>query len=454
MRRSRVPVWALLTAVAASLVAAPAGADEAGEPKPEAEVVLSLSDALDLANSRNLTLAQTRIEIDKARARVKQSWAAVTPVVTAGLGYTHLDHPDEIDTGAMMGGAPGAGGTIVTRKQDDLHGSLTAILSIIDGSSWATIEAAETGEDLSRLTVEQARDAVLYATAQAYYSAMMAKTLVDLRAEQIVSAEHHYDVATRKDAAGTGLRIDVLRARTDLETARRDLDAARLSLDTARDALGVLTGAGGLPLTESMEDLVGSSPGEGEIPPRGFSARKDLAVLRKTVDLQDDQATAAWMSLLPTLAATWQGTHQFTETGDMGDTDRTRWTLMLNLTVPIFNYYTYGDIAAKRAALRQASLQLEEKEQSAGREVRQARREYLNALGAIETAQLQVDLAREALDISTRAFEAGAGSSLDVTVARSTAAAAEVGLVTSRLQARLSLLALLQAAGEDPMTLR
>jgi outer membrane protein TolC len=278
----------------------------------------------------------------------------------------------------------------------------------------------------------------------------MSRALVDLQEEQIRSATHHLEVAERKEAAGSGLRIDVLRARTDLEQARQDLENARLSLDTACDALGVLTGTGGLPLPVAAPEMVAPDLDERGLEQGALVNRRDLAVLKKSRELTDDQLTAAWMALLPTLNATWQGTHQFTEMSAMGDQDETRWSAMLTLSVPLFDWGSYGAIGVQRATLERASAQLAEAEQKAGQEVRKARREYLSALRTAENAELKAELAREALALATSAYESGAGTSLEVTDARRTATAAEVGAVTSRLQAQLSLIAMLQAAGASP----
>ena len=173
-------------------------------------------------------------------------------------------------------------------------------------------------------------------------------------------------------------------------------------------------------------------------------------MLKQSEALSRKQLRGAWMSLLPSLNAVWQGTHQFTEMSDMGDPDKSRWTAMVTLSIPLFDWRSWSSIRVQRMALEQASAQFAEAEQTAGKEVRQARREYLSALRAVENAARQSELARESLTLASAAYDAGAGTSLDVTDARRTAAAAEVNVVTARLKAQLSLVALLQAAGIPP----
>ncbi|MFO8071010.1 MAG: TolC family protein [Polyangia bacterium] len=453
---------ALVTlAVAAVALVVPCGsrAEEGSGQESEGENAarvprreITLRRALELAGERNPSVARARAEVAASEARMRKAWAAVIPSISAGMTYSHLDHPDEIDTSSMMGDTPasmvGDSEPIVVRRQDDLSGSLTVDVPLVNPAAWASIGVSDTALDVGELSAEQTREAVLYSTARAYYLASMSRALVDLQKEQVRSASHHLEVAEQKKAAGSGLRIDVLRARTDLEQARQDLEEARLSLETSCDTLGVLTGTGGLPLPAESPVLNRPRLDEERLEERAAKNRPDLALARKSVELSDEQLDAAWLSLLPSINGMWQGTHQFTEMAEMGDPDETRWSVMLILNKPIFDWAGYHEIGEWRAALESASHQLAEAEQAAGQELRQARREYLSALREVENAASQARLARETLRLATSAYDAGAGSSLEVTDARRTASAAEVNLVTARLKAQLSLLDVLQAAGE------
>jgi len=155
------------------------------------------------------------------------------------------------------------------------------------------------------------------------------------------------------------------------------------------------------------------------------------------------------MQFLPTLDVGWQLQYQFTKPGDMGSDDRSRWALVFTLSVPIYNHFRYGDLDYKRAALKQAMIEEEDKSAKLGLEVRTARREYLSALSANAIAERQVALAREAQALIEASYEAGTGTSLDVTDARRTLSATNVNLITTRLKAQIALLALLRAAGRD-----
>lgn len=435
-------------------------AELAMAPLPGPDV--TLADAVAAADARNLTLRAARLELDRADAKLAQAWALVFPMATAGLNVIHADHADVVDFGESMaqGLAPildAMGITLppmeseptVIRRQNTVSGSLTAAMSLVNVQNWYTISAARKGKEFARLSIESARQQLLTGVAQAYYMALMSRSLVEMQATQVAAAAHHLDFAMKRFASGAGLRIDVVRAQTNLADARQQLLAARLALESARDALGVLTGTGGLPMPVAVADLPSPNGSDDELVSWAAQHRQDLAAGKASILLADRQFGASWAAFLPTFDVAWQGSYQFTEPSALGSTDRARWNLVFNLNVPIFQYFNIGNLRDARASARIARLKLEDQQQAAGQEVRQARRDHDAALASAALAEQQTLLAREAMDLAQTAYEAGAGSSLEVTDARRTLIATEVNRMTRLLQVQVSRLVLHRALGTD-----
>jgi outer membrane protein TolC len=303
------------------------------------------------------------------------------------------------------------------------------------------------------MSIEQARRQILLAVAQAYYMALMAGSLIEMYETQVTSTAHHLEVAKARFDAGAGLRIDVIRAVTDLEEAHQSLLSAHLSFDNARDALAVLTGTKGLPMPSETPPIIAPGGSDKELADQAVRQRPDIALKRLMVDIFEKQLDESWMQFLPKLDAAWQMQYQFTKPGDMGSEDRSRWVALLTLSVPLYNQFRYGDLDYKRASLRQAMRQNQEAEQNASLQVREARRDYLTSLSSVDIAENQEKLAQEALLLVQASYNAGTGSSLDVTDAHRTASAALINLATKRLQSQISLLALLNALGKDMLDL-
>lgn len=401
---------------------------------------MTLGQALGLADRRNLSLAAARTDLERADAELYLAWAALFPTAKGTLTYMHRDHEDA----ATVGGT-----RIVTRNQDDLSGAIDVSMPLVNGQLWMGIHAGRAGEDVAALTVETARQALLTSVATAYYQALTAKELIEVQQGQIRSASRHLEIAKTRFRSGVGARLDVLRAQSDVVRAVEQLRAAHLAFENARDALGILTGAGGLPLPVEDRELRSPTAGEDELVEQAVERREDLRLKQSLIELADRRLDASWMQFLPSLNASWQLTHQFTTPSSFGDQDQTRWAAYLVLTVPIYSQTRYADLDVRRAAVSKAQLEAEDAAQNAALEVRRARRDYLTALDAVETAAAQAELARETLTLTEAEYIAGTGSSLAVTDARRSSREAELNLAIKRFEAQTALLALLRAVGED-----
>ncbi|MBW2278841.1 MAG: TolC family protein [Deltaproteobacteria bacterium] len=401
---------------------------------------MSLTQALQMADERNLSLAATRTEIARADAELYMARAALFPNASGTLTLTHRDHEDAASIG---------GSRIVTRNQDDLAGALDVSMPLVNAQIWMGIRAGKAGEEIAELSVETARQALLASVATAYYQALTAKGLIDVQQGQIRSAARYLEVAKTRFRSGVGARLDVLRAKADVVRAVDQLRAAVVAFDNARDALGILTGAGGMPTPVESSEIGAPTAGEDELIERAATNREDLQLKRAMVELADRQVDVAWMQFLPSLNASWQLTHQFTSPSSFGDQDRTRWAAYLVLSVPIYNQTRYADLDIKRAARNKAQIEAEDAAQRTALEVRQARRDYLSAIDSVQTATQQAELARETLTLTEIEYIAGTGSSLAVTDARRASREAELNLAIRRFEAQTALLALLRAAGDD-----
>ncbi|MCP4602949.1 MAG: TolC family protein [Proteobacteria bacterium] len=410
-------------------------------PKVAPGTAMTLKEALQLADKRNLSLASARADIETARVGLKKAWASLLPIAQGTMTLTHNDHEDD----ANIGG----GSAVVIRRQDSLQGSLQANVTLINPQLWTGVSAGRLGVEVAELTVQNARQELLLAVAQSFYQALTARALIDVQENLFQTAERYLEVAQARHVSGVGRRLDVIRARSELVRVRQALFAADEAFNNARDALGILTGAGGLPAPKEGPELRAPLESEEELVSLAARKRSDLKLRRKAVDLFERQLDASWMQFLPTLNAAWQLTHQFTSPSSFGSQDRSRWNALLTLTVPIYNQSRYADLDDKRATLRKSMIQVEEAEKNAGLEVRKARRNYQTTLKQLETSKEQAALSREALLLAEAAYENGTGSSLDVTDASRSSRQDEVTLAIKRFEIQLALLKLLRAMGED-----
>ncbi len=410
-------------------------------PKITQGPAMTLEEAIRLADERNLSLTAARADITTARAGLKKAWAPLLPTAQGTMTLTHNDHEDT----ASMGG----GFEIVTRRQNTLQGSIQASMPLMNAQLWKGVNVGKLGVEVTELTIENVRQELLLTVAQSFYQALTARAVIDVQENLLRTAERHHEVAVTRHVSGVGRRLDVIRARSELVRVRQELLLAHGSLDNARDAMGLLTGKGGLPMPEDSAELGPPAESEKELVSSAVNKRPDLKLSRKMIDLNESQLDASWMQFLPTLSASWQLTHQFTLPSAFGSQDRSRWSALLTLSIPIYNHSRYADLDEKRAKVAKSMIETENAEQKASLEVRTTRRDYLTAAKQLETAKEQAALSREALLLAEAAYESGTGSSLEVTDANRTSRQDEVTLAIKRFEVQLALLKLLKTIGED-----
>ena len=436
--------WSLLLLLAQAAQSPAAGA---GSPAPGTLDTtgrpVTLEQALRLAERNHPTLEAARASLFEARAQFKASWAALLPVVSGSLVFTHNDKADLVNLGPQ---------TFIARRQDDLAGSLRVDLPLVNARMWLGVSLASIGEEMAELGAEQVRQLLLLSVAQTYYQALTARALVEVNCGQIERNQRHLDSALARVSSGTGSAIDVFRARTELVSARELLADARTGLRNTLDALATLMGVDEPVRPRPLGRLTAPALDEEKLQQQALARREDLRLARAGERLARRQVTSSWMVFLPSLVGSWQFSYQFTDPSSFRSTDKARWLYFLTLSVPIYDHTRYADLDAQRAALRRAQAERRDAEQKALLELRRARRDYENAVAQVATAGEKARLAEKTLELAQAAYENGTGEALAVIDAQRSRLQAQVDLAMKRFSSQLALLALLRASVENMMT--
>jgi outer membrane protein len=419
---------------------------------------MTLEDALKFADKRNLKLEAMRAGIKDAQASLDIARGFALPTVTGKVNYIIHDHEDSVNlyaplarptnTPALSSYPP----TVIMPKQD-LTGSLEIAVPLVNLEAWHNIRVAKSAIGLSDMSLELVRQQLLLNVAEAYFSALMARKLIDLHLNTIASLDHHLAVSQALFENGEGLRIDVIRVQTDLDTAKQLLISANLSYDNARDALKVLTGADSLPEPRLSQLKEVDLEKENELVKKGLQNRYDLKLSQAKIEIGKNRLQTIYSQFLPSLSLLLKGNYIFIEPSDLGSTDRTRMFALLSLSIPIFNYSRFGNVHSKRVAISKATIEKDDTKELIALQVRKTRRDYLAALASVETSQRKSMLSQEALAIVEASFFSGESTSLELTDARRIAMQCDVDTATKQLMAQLTLLKLLYEIGENMMTI-
>ncbi|MFL5263576.1 MAG: TolC family protein [Anaeromyxobacteraceae bacterium] len=411
---------------------------------------LSLAEALRLLDDRSLALAQARARIDEAAGVSRQALSAALPTVQIGGSYTRNSDAARAPIGQLLArqnpGAP-APPDLIIQPLEAFSASGAVRVPLVAPSAWADVSAARAAERGAEASAEALRVQLRGALVQSAWAASAGEEIASATLRAVASADEQARSAERAVAAGTGVPLAVLQARTEAVKRRSDLARARADLERARLASGVLLGRAepvriALPAAASPAALdAGALTGE------ALSRRAEIRAAEAQVAAAERQLASARLRWLPQLSTTASAFAQDVPL-PTGKTDGWRLTLDLGWTV-----YDGGlrDGRARQAsgAIATARAAAEAQRVAVAQEVKDAARDVALAVERLHLAEEQAGLAGEAAATARRGFAGGVASSLDVLDANDRLYQSDIGLADARARLGLALAALDRAAGRS-----
>lgn len=394
-----------------------------GQTPPQDDIgklALTLGQAVEiaLAPDGNTRTALAVELVEQAEQRRAQSRAALLPNLRGALSQQSLVR--NLEAFGIRIQNPIAGFTIPTvlGPFNVFDARLTASQTIFDLSAIRRYQAARTQAQAAREEGVDARAATTADVARAYVAAALAQQQLATAEANVALAESLLRLAQNRDAVGAGVRIEVVRAEVELADRRQKRLVASAGQRAAQMRLTRLLGLGidrELELTTPLESPAGDTPAFDGALAEAFEHRADWRAqsLHEMAAQRADSATK-W-ERLPSLTA-------FGDYGTVGaainDARPTR-TVGASLAVPLFD-------GGRREARRAESASQARQESIRTRDLRQQiELELRLSLDSLNSAALQTEvadagllLAEEEESRAQRRYEAGAGSSIEVTDAQ------------------------------------
>lgn len=305
------------------------------------------------------------------------------------------------------------------------------------GKRAAEMASARAGVHASRQEFQDLIRQRVLETALAFYDVVEAHALLDVARADVKNLEELEETVARLVRSGDRPETALNAVRIELLTAKQTLHSAEASAAVADATLtsvsGFMSGTTGLRL-EPQADLNGAvaqAPLSAEAAfgvatqarPDIQQARWEVAEAVSAVEVQERAAK-------PTIAPSVGYNRQFQEKA-IGFPDANAWSASLNLSLPIFDR-NQGNIQSARAALHEKQFLLNDALLELRKETAQAVAE-LEATG--ENARLvseQLPLAESLLNATTRTYESGERSLVEVLEARRNYQQTYRGFITSR----------------------
>ena len=436
-------IVALMTFVVRSASAQQPGADSV--------VRLTLGQAVRLASRQNAAVEEAYARVDAAKARVTQRRADLLPTVTGDL----LERGSTTNSATFPIEFPSTPGQPALF---DPRGSILGPVNVLDvrarvsqmlydPAARTRVQTARTGVAAANADAASVADLAAGAAANAYLAVLRADAVYTARLADSTLAAELLGIAQDQLKAGTGIALDVTRARSQLTGARTQLIVARNERDRTRVDLARTMG---LPLVRlELGDALATLP----VAPATTEAaaldaasrnRKDIQALELQAQAARQQADAIRAERLPSIGVfadegiSQRNGRSYLPTHDWG----------IQLSLPIFDgYRRAGRVAEQVSTARDLAIRVRDLHAQVDADVRTATLNLRSSAEVVEAARERQSLAEQEVAQARERFQAGVSGNADVITASLTLNTARTQLVDALTSYQTSRVALARAQG-------
>jgi outer membrane protein TolC len=408
-------------------------------------LALTFRDAIDRGLKANLGLLVSDSASETARGQRLNALSALLPQLDGKVGETI--EQISLKTIGFNFTFPGVTLPTVVGPFHYTDARAYASWNAFDYNARKEYRSAVESRRAAQLSVMDARDLVVEATASAYLQIIADASRVDAIRSQVETAQALYDRTADQQRAGTAAGIDVLRSQVELKQQQQRLRAQRNLFDKDKLALSRVIG---LPngqefnLSETAPYAPLTSMTQEQALVAAIAQRPDYQSGQARVRAAENDVQAARGQRYPTAGVT-------ADYGDVGpalNDSHGTFTFVASAKVNLFNGGRIaGDVIRAKAALKQRQDELADLSGQIDYQVRAAFLDIRTAADQVAVAQDNLDLANQTLTQARDRFAAGVTDNIEVIQAQESVASANDSLISALYAHNLAKVSLARALG-------
>jgi outer membrane protein TolC len=420
------------------------GSVPAGTPS-SAPLPLTLRDAIDRGLKTNLGLLVSDSASETARGERLQALSVLMPQLNARVAETVQQN--NLKTVGLDFHFPGVSIPTIVGPFHYTDVRAYASWTAFDYTARKNYRASQASRRAAQLSVMDARDLVVQATANGFLQIVADASRVDAIRSQVDTSQALYDRAVDQQNAGTSAGIDVLRSQVELKQQQQRLLAQTNQFDKDKLALGRVIGLPdgqdfNLAETAPFGPLVSMT--QAEALQTALQQRPDFQSYQARVRAAEEAVKAAHGQRYPTAEVT-------ADYGDVGPTPANShgtFSFVASAKINIFNGGRIsGEIIQAQAALKQRQDELADLGGRIAYQVRSAFLDIRTAADQVAVARDNLDLANQTLAQARDRFTAGVSDNIEVVQAQESVANANDTLIAALFAHNVAKVALARALG-------
>lgn len=404
--------WNATAGAAEQLVAGTAASPDTGTSDVRLPQALSLPQALELAVRHSPVIAEARERIREQEGVIIEARAGLMPRFEAVARYDATD-PNRIES---------FGPEATPLDQSWSTEVLVSYTVYNGGRDQANTRAARAAASAAENRMRAVVNTVMLEIALRYFDALLASDRIEVQQQALSVLEEQLGDATNRFEAGTGPQFNVLQAEVALANARPPLVRARsqrrLAIDQLRLAIGLDYADGSdhdqvrllsqWPDASVRENLAGALAEAIDQRPELTAAAADIEAARERYRAEL-ALTRPQVDLVAGYGVVSESFSSSPTSGMAG------WTAGVRVSVPLFDLgRARGRQIQADSRIRQSQLSADQVRLDIEGEVREAWLSLEEAREILDTSQLVVEQATEALRLARSGFEAGTATQLEI----------------------------------------
>jgi outer membrane protein TolC len=419
----------------------------------QADLSLSLDQALDMALQKNTTLLNAALDIDYAETQVNEIKAQGLPQISGSADFNHtFIIPTQIIPGDFVG-QPGT--TIATQFGVPFNANvgIGANQLLFDGSFFLGLKAASEFVKISELSASASEIDIREGVTKAYYMALISQQNIVQLNTSLANIKKLQSETDQLYNAGFAEKLDV--DRLTLSVSNMEININKLQ-NQAKLAKQLLLNSIGIDVNQDLT-LTSVMPEEpitdSALAVFNADNRIEIQLINQQQELNQLSLKRYKMGYIPNLYGNFSyGTSTFASDGEfntLGNDWFGNGRYAVSLNVPIFDGFY------KKAKMDQVKIDIEKtqntKQQallSMNLQVSQAKTNYTNALKSIELQKGSQTLAESIYNTTTIKFKEGIGSSFEMINAESELTQAKTNYLNALYELNVARIDLNKALGK------
>lgn len=380
----------------------------------EPTIDLTLEKAIEIALAENPTIRVADKEIELKKVADTEAWQTLLPTLSADLGLDHSIKVAAIKT-AMGEFKMGMDGSTTAQ------GGLSLSLPVFAPAVYQNMKL--TKEDIL-LAQEKARGSRLDLINQikkAYYSVLLSKDSKEVIEKSYKVSEENFNVVNSKYKAGSVSEYDKITAEVQMRNMKSSVVSAETGLTLATLQLKVLMGIDtniGININDSLKAYENSlTLSNTEVTAEELSNNSTLRQLDQNRTLLERTRKILRTNFMPTIGL--QLAYKYTSySNDNWNLFKYKYspssTLQVGISIPVFQASNWTKLKSNKIQLSQLTDTRENTERQLSMAAESYRQNMIKTISKLESDREAVKQANKAVSISSKRYEVGRGTILEL----------------------------------------